>query len=80
MWLTHNQLGCWRGVDLRGSGVVLLLSAAVKFCESRAQTLFTSYADHMFTGINLGPESEFRIYLLCKLGLCYLSRELIIVT
>lgn len=61
-------------------GVVLWLSAAVKFCERHAQTLFSSCADHMFAGINLGPESGFRIYLLCELGLCYLSRELTIGT
>lgn len=42
----------------------------------QAQTLFNSFADHMFTGINLGPESGLRIYLLWEPGLCYLSWEL----
>lgn len=70
-----------RGGEGRGGGeFVLRRSAAVRFCARRAQTLFTSYADHMFTGINLGPEWGFRIYLLCEPGLCYLTRELTIGT
>lgn len=47
------------------------LSAAVKCSERLPQTLLTSYADHMFTGINLGLRSEFGIYSLWLLGLCY---------
>lgn len=41
-------------------------SAAVKFCCRQAQTLFSSYAGHMFTGINLGPESRLQdIFTVC---------------
>lgn len=77
MWLTHRQQA-QRGEG--GGGVVLWLSAAVKLCERWLQTLITSYADHMFTGINLGLESGFGIYLLCVRGLCYLSWYLTIGT
>lgn len=73
IWLTHRQ-------QAQRGGVVLWLSAAVKLCERRLQALFTPYADHMFTGINLGLESGFGIYLLCVLGLCYLYWDLTIGT
>lgn len=58
--------------------IFILLGAAVKFCARRAQTLFTSHSGHMLTGLNLGPESGFKINLLWELGLCYLSRDLAI--
>lgn len=61
------QFVCDHGADTQAAGLtdgrgeegkvrVCWPSAAVKFCERRVQTLFTSHAGHMFTGINLGPE------------------------
>lgn len=52
----------------RWSGV---FSGRVQLSNFVRDGLKHSYADHMFTGINLGLRSRFGIYLRCVLGLCY---------